>query len=511
MATIRLTGVSDAYRVPRGLAEIFFNQGAGGGASATREVVVFAPKAAGGTATVNTRYELLNAGDAETYGGIGMPAHRFARKFFESGGRKLYAVFYAEAGGTAATKTILVSGPSTSAGTAHIVICGEDCSVAFANAAAVDDVGAALVVAINNKSWLPVTAAFNSGTDTITITSRVTGVCSNVNIKVRTSVDGTGLTLGAGGDLTGGAAGTAEATSIATSLAAVASTSGLYFFCYPGGQAAADYACATALKTALSTRSAPNPGLRSVGIFANRDTPANDDTMAAALNYERLQQLWMENSEHDAAEIVGQVAAIRQKYEQADSGYNFAGYGSRGEGDWSLKPTYLDSDWPTDSEQDTAINHGYTPIASTTSGTHIVMSVNTRAKTGSVYDFRCTETHRVSICDDFVARCLQIWALISAGKKLKNDTFLADGVTPDPNQKIYAGTLVPSKVKKQVLVKVLRDMEREQLLQEVDASVAGAVCQKSSVNSGRIEAQSDLWTIDHAHQFLMRVNEISPG
>ncbi len=510
--TLRLTGVSDTFRVPAGLAEIFFNQGASAGAVGPRETIVYAPMLAGSSATINTRYLLNSTGDAETYGGVGMPGARFAKEFFANGGGKLWGVFYTNpATGTAASLTVSPTGTtSTAAGTAHLVVAGEDCTYSFASGATLASICAGLMAAVNNRPGMPVVAS--GGTTSIILTALVLGVGGNVNIKVRHWIDGgAGITPGTGGDLTGGAGGTIpEATAIATAMAAVATTPNLYYHCVPTAIAAAEYGVATSAKTAMTARSQPNPGLRSVAICASRDTPTNLDTMCAALNYERVQVVWMENSERDCATLVGQIAAIRAKNENADSAYNFAGYGSQGQGDWDIPATYLDTDWPSSSEQDTAINHGYTPIASSGSSSYVVLSVNTRAKTVSYFDFRCTETHRVSVCDEFVARCLQIWGTWSAGKKLKDDQFLADG-TVDPNQKLYAGTIVPSKTKSAIITKVLREMEAEQKLQHVDESVASATCVKSTVNSGRLEAQCDLWVIDHAHQFLMRVNEVSPG
>lgn len=509
--TLRLTGIADAYRVPKGIAEIFFNQGASAGAVGPRETIVYGPKLAAGTATINTKYLINSTGDAETYGGAGMPVARFCKEFFGNGGGKLWAVFYTNpATGTAAALTLTLTGTSaTAAGTAHAVVCGEDCTFAFAVGATPAEIHTGLAAAINAKPNLPVAATVTTG---VVITALVLGTGANLNIKVRHWIDGgAGITAGTGGDLTGGTGGTIEETAaIATAMSAVATTPNLYYHCIPTSVNAAVAGPATSAKTAITARSQPNPGLRSVAICASRDIPANLDTVCAALNYERIQVVWQENSERDCATLVGQMAAIRAKHENADSAYNFAGYGSRGEGDWDIPATYLDSDWPSDSEQDTAINHGYTCIASSGSSSYVVLSVNTRAKTGSVYDFRCTETHRVSVCDEFVARCLAKWATWSAGKKLKDDLFLADG-SVDPNQKLYRGTITPSKTKRAIIHSTLRELEAEQKLQHVDESVESATCVKSSINSGRLEAQCDLWVIDHAHQFLMRVNEISPG
>ena len=520
MTTISVTGVGSNFYVPATLIEILFNQGESGGAQGPREVVFYSPKTASGTGTVNTKYECQNVGQAETYAGTGSPGHRAAIEHFKvPGARRFWLVPYAATSvgtATSAVKALVVAGTTGTTGTQHIYICGEDCSYVSATTDEFIAVGAGLTAAINNKSWLPVTAT-STGTATgatISITARVPGISGNSAIKVRTKIDNGPITITGAGDLAGGLEGTTtEAANLATAMAAVASTSGIYYHCWGGAAqtGATGYATLTNMKTAINTRSAANPGLRAVGIAAVRDTLANTTLIANAPNYERLQLLWQENGELDPASLVGHWAAVRCAKENDDSAYNFAGYGTRsGQADWDIPPAYSDADWPTVTEQNTAITEGITPIASTPSSSYVVLSVNTRAKTSGLYDFRSTETHRCSVADDLAAALSSRWTLNYGGQKLRDDIKLANGQV-DPNQKRYKGVVTPSQVRAGLINKTLREFDAAGKIQDTENTILAAVVQKSLVNNARIEFELNVRAIDMANQFLGRINEVSPA
>ncbi|MDD5305196.1 MAG: hypothetical protein PHS14_19015, partial [Elusimicrobia bacterium] len=208
---------------------------------------------------------------------------------------------------------------------------------------------------------------------------------------------------------------------------------------------------------------------------------------------------------HDPAELVGEVMGLRSQTENTDAAANMAGTALR------LNKAYDVADWPTPDEQSTAINEGITPIASTDAGAYLVMSVNTQSKnpSGTVNDFRATETHRVSVADSFMDTALQTWTLNFQGKKFADDKRDAKGLV-DPNQKPSATMVRPSGVRA-MLVQLLRQFEEQEQLQNVDASVAALVVQKSSVNAGRCESQVNLHAVDHHHQLVVLGKEVSAG
>jgi phage tail sheath gpL-like len=104
---------------------------------------------------------------------------------------------------------------------------------------------------------------------------------------------------------------------------------------------------------------------------------------------------------------------------------------------------------------------------------------------------------------------LQTWLANYAQKKFEDDKRDAKGLV-DPNQKPRPGVVRPSNIRAMV-VQILRQQERDAVLQEVDASVAGLLTQKSSVNAGRCEVAVDLHAVDHLHQLTVLGKEVSAG
>jgi phage tail sheath gpL-like len=508
MATISIPGIAPNMRVPGGYAHIEFAQGPANAALGPREAVIVAPKTAAGVGTVNTLYEIKSERDAALYAGSGSPAHRCARQYLQHGSTpRLWAVLYnaSSAGSAAAAKfSVGITGAPTVRGEAAIQVAADACSYGFSTTDTPSTIGTGLAASVNAKTWLPVTAAaYSSSTGTgVTVTAKVAGTSQNVGIRVRPYVTpSAGIACSAGGDCAGGVEGsTTEITNLTAALATLDAVRKYYI-----GSTAVGATQLAPLKTHINNKSQPNPGLRSVGICGSRDTLANTTTLANTLNFERLAVAWQEDSDHTVSELVGELMAMRAVAENEDSAANIGGQRTM------LNKQYDLADWPTVDEQSTAVNEGISCIASNDVGSYLVMSVNTRSKNsaGTVADFRACESHRVSVCDEFVDGVLRDWALNFQGKKLKDDILDSQGRV-DPNQAQSRNVVKPSVVKRSI-VKQLRDFEDNEKLQETDASVAGLVVQKSTVNTGRVEARCDLRVIDHAHQFVGRFSEVSPG
>lgn len=512
--SIPITGVGADYRVPGAYAEILFAQGPASVAAPTREVVLAMPMLSTGSWTAATLYPILSEKDASDGAGPGSFLHRAARVFLAANkSARLWGLPVAETSSgspVAATTVITVATNATGVGTAVVTICGEDCSFTFKSADNVTTIAAGLKAAINAKTWLPVTADNSSGV--LTLTAKLKGISSGDGtvsvIRIRVSItSGVGTTISTAGAFLGasvpGAEGsTTEGTNLATSLAAIISTRKYYVV-----SSAVDATSLGKLQTHVLLKSQPRYGLRSVGIAAYTHTLAAGTTVATGLNNARTRIAWAKNSESDAAEIAANYAAVLQKHEAVDSAYNFNGYGP-GNGDWFVKPAYLSTDWPTADDQNDAINAGMTPIASTPSGSYIVMSCSTQSKNsaGTVNDFRATETKQVSVCDEFVDEELLDWALNDAGKKFRDDEKLADG-TVNPNQRLQRGVLLPSQ-KRGRTAKRMDDFYKAAKLQDVEASKASIRTVKSG---SRLEVGFDLHVIDWANQETLRVAEVSTG
>ena len=243
---------------------------------------------------------------------------------------------------------------------------------------------------------------------------------ANVPIATQNSSDVDALGTGAATPGADGA--TTEQTNLTTALSAIAA-SRYYYMVF----SVEDATKLGVIQTHIATKSQPIPGLRSVGIAASPLALATVQTLANGRNYERLQIVWQKNSEATREVLAANMAAIRQKYEQLDSAYNFDFYSNKG--DWLIPACYRDADRPSGDDQNDAITDGITVVATNDSSSYIVMSCTTRSKdsTGNQDDFRATETHRISVADEFVDTLLLRHSLNYANKKLASDELLPDG------------------------------------------------------------------------------------
>ena len=520
MALIPITGIPSSYRTPGSYAEILFAQGPGTASAGVRSVIFVMPMTAAGTWTAGTVYEVKNEGIARDGAGIGSPMHRGVRAFLKRNkSAKLYALpVAATTGGSpvAATGTITYATTATAIGSTTVTVCGDQVSARINTGDTPTVIAAAVAAAINAQEQLPVTAANVAGV--VTMTARIAGISQGtatvgvirfravITGSVGTTVATSGAALGLGTGTPGVEGTTTEAANLATALNAVRGTRNYYM-----AFSANDATSLANIKTHLSTKSTPNPGLRSVGITAWTGTSANGITLAQALNYERTQMVWQLNSEHDHAVLAGSMAATRQLNEELDAAYNFDGYRDV---PWGCLPAFANTDWPTSDDHNDAINGGLTPIGSDAAGSYIVMTVTTRSKNaaGTVADFRAAETHRVSVADFVVDTMLIRYALNYANKKLASDRTLSNG-TVDPNQRLSPGVVTPFTFLPFVK-NILNSFDVAQggsLLQDVALSKASLQVLRDPGNTGRLECGLDLRSVDLLHQATFRVAEVSPG
>jgi phage tail sheath gpL-like len=510
--SIPITGIPETYRVPGAYVEILFAQGPSSAKVGVREAVLIMPISDSGQWTAGTLYQVTNEQEAIDGGGEGYPAHLGVQRFLRSNkNTPLWVLPVAEtSGGTEVQADVDVTFTTdpTGSGSATVTVAGETNTFAYTDSDTVTTVAAGLVALINSKTSLPVTAAAVAGA--LTLTAKLAGASQNNAISVRAEVSaGTGITVSpaaaeVGDTVTGVDGTTTEAANTNTALANVEATR-LYYMTI----SATDSTTVGHLVTHITTKSEPNPGLRSVGISASRDTLANVTTQANTQNYERHQIVWQEDSDDVPAQLAANMAAVRSKRENVDAAFNFAGYG---ETDWLVPAAYDTADWPTGDEQNEAINDGVTPIASNAAGSYIVMSVNTRSKNsaGTVDDFRATETHRVSVGDFIGDAAISLWQGNHQGKKFADDERLADG-SVNPNQTQRRGLLRPSQWTKEI-TSLIRDYSPDGkltvLLQNQDASIESI---RSVKTGSRLESGFDITAIDHANQMTARIAETSEG
>ena len=516
MTLIPITGVPSTFRNPGGFVEIQMAQGPASAAAGSRDVVLCMPMlpTAGLAYTAATLYPVNSEQNTVLGAGPGGPLHRATRKFLQCNRtNKLWVLPIAETSGgaeVAATFAVTFVTDPTAAGEATVRVCDQDFTYSYVDADTITTIAAGLKGIINNATHMPVTAGSAAGV--LTLTAKLKGISQGTAalgvIQVRTKISpNTGTTIsasGALGDTVAGVEGaTTEAANLATSLAAIDSKR-IYFVV----SSANDTTSYANLATHILNKSAANIGHRSVGICAYPGALAAVQTLAIARNYERLQMVWQENSDHDTAELAANMAAIRSKYEDVDPTYNFATYTGP---DWRINGAYATADYPSAADQNDAINDGITCIATSGTGSYPVMSVSTRSKTaagGTIDDFRGCETHRLSMCDAWSDEVLQEFALMYRGKKLAPDELLADG-TVNPNQKQIRNVIRPQQTLVPWLKKKIQDFEDDGQIINAAESKEGLRVVICDTNSSRAECSVDLAAINHFHQFTMRVAEVS--
>lgn len=522
-APIPITGYPSTYRAPFTAVELLFNQGPSTAGAAARTTLLVAAMLSTGTGTAATVYEIRTEQDAITYFGVGSPLHRMCRKYlrvFKLG--RLYAMGVAETSGgspVAATGTITVTIGATNPtakGFHTSYVCGEEIQSYFTTADTVTTLGDTIAAGINARTWLPVTAANSGGV--VTLTAKLKGVSQGDGtigvIRYRSKVEGgKGVTTADGGaalglSTTAGADGTTtEAANLATALATVA-TARYYYMAI----AAPDATSIGNLKTHISTKSDPSPGLRTRGFAPYPHTLAGAQAIAIANNYERLHIACQIHSEHDGAELAAYACAIHAKEEYNDPGFpGFDGYRND-----ELLPAYAQADWPSDGpggDADDAVSDGVMLFGSDQNGAYLIMSVTTRSKNaaGTIDDFRSTETHRVSIMDYLGDTYLQRWGVQWGGQRLRDDQYLADGITPNPNQIVPRKTITPSRVRPWANG-ILREFTDDLgLLQNLSEWQDGMKIQIDPNNVSRLMFSGGGRTADICHQVGFVLAETSPG
>lgn len=522
MALQPITGYPSSWRAPFTAMELLLGQGPSSAAAGPREACYTGPMTSAGTWTAGTLYPVTSEQDAILGAGVGSPLHRAIRYHLRCNPRgKLYALPYAATSGgspVAAAGTITLTGSPTATGQARVTVCGEQVSSLFTTSSTLTTIAADLVLKINAKVWLPVTAANVAGV--ITLTAKVAGISQGDGttgvIRFRADVDAgkglntptvSGAALGLGTGTAGVDGSTTELTNLTNALANIATVRRYYL-----GVTVWSATQLAPVKTHIVNKNAPSPGLTGRAFYGDVRTLSGALTVANGLNTELMHAAWQKNSEHDPAELAAQLIAIHQLKEELKPQYNFDNYGSSDPG-WSLLPAYSVADYPTEQDKNDAVTGGLCCIASTETTASLVMSVTTRSKdsTGTINDFRATETHRVSVMHDFRDDTVLNHSLTFKGFSLSDDIYLPNGaVDINAVNQLPADVMTPSKYRPWFLDRIRRFRDAGKFQRLADWIAATRV-NIDPQNSSRLEVGTSGRTIDLLHQTSFRVSETSPG
>lgn len=486
--------ISDSNRVPGTYTLVSLGVGVRSSGGVTRHVVLFgnmlAANVTSGSAALLTEYDIYSEDDARTYFGAGSELFLMAQAAIAAyPGVALKAIAVAESAGSAATGTIVCAGPATANGTIGVTCIGEEIQVPVNSGDSATVQGAAVAAAINGKTDWPITASATTGT--VTATHKAKGPRGNfIALRARKIVDyGVAITPPASGYLTSGT----TSDDPQSALDAIASVKRRYLV--------SPYSDATNLakfKTHVNAEKAPEVGHRKQCIFASLDTLANTTTLVTGLNEPRMQCGWQFNADQPPSIIAAGLAARRAARESVDTGYNFDGEIIAG-----IKPHYLTSNRPINSQLVSALNNGITPLQSANDGSvTIIRSITTRSRDAlSNADYRVLDTSKVTVPDEGADRFELTYA----------DRFTSFKASQDPpNGGIAPPGVVTPSMCRDVAYEILSQMETEALLESgsVEARKAQIVFELSTAAAGKFNGVLPMDVIEGAHQFATEIRQV---
>lgn len=482
--------IANSNKVPGVYIKVSLGVGARAGGSDILYVVLFGNKTSSGTMAVETEYDCFSEDEARSLAGAGSELFwMFRAAIAANPGVAVKLMAVTESAGANASGTITVTGTATSAGTIGVTVLGEEIEIPFSSNDAQNVIASAINTYVGQKSDWPVTSGVS--TNVVTLTARHKGPRGNlIRFRVRV-ITGTGVTVAASGAaLTGGA----TSDDPQTALDAQQGVKRRFLV--------APYSDATQLakfKTHVDAQDEPEAGNRKVFVAGSLDTLANATTLATGLNFARGQLAWLENSDVPPSMLAAALAAFRAGAESTDAAHNYDGEVLPG-----LKPHYNKADIPSNTELDSALNNGITPLTSTNSGeVVIVRSITTKSQdSAGKPDFRVLDTHKVAV-PDAIADDLEVQLADNfAGMKASVDP--PEGQTPAP------GVCTPSMVR-DLLYDRLKFAEQELGYLDsgsVDRWIDSLRVELSTVAAGRFNMVVPADVIELAHQFAPDIRQI---
>lgn len=506
MADIVLTGLSASDPIPGEYAEVVFAAGDPSRSSSELTMLLVGNMLSTGAATAetviygpDTTVPLATEDDCVLLFGAGSELHReYRRAVKHNPFAKTYAIAMSENGSAAAaTGTVTITGPATSAGAVRCFVGDEFVEAAYISGDTATTVAAALVVQINAKAHWPVTASNSAGV--ITLTSKQKGPRANF-IRYSAIVKpfaGTGIGASPlASTLTASGAGVDSLTNVLATL------DGKYFYYHV--VPSEDATELGKYKTYLDTAALPINGLRQRMVFGSIDTVGNTITITTALNMARAECVWQYSSDVPPCEL---AAGCTASYLLGESGsipkLNFDFYGE-GQGElWSFRAPNSGLQ-PTRVQIQSALNAGISPINSRPSkSSFLVKRVTTKYKTGSIVDYRVRDSHKVTVSDFFANSLLTVCGLQFRGKNLADDPKTKE-------EAIGTNTVTPRNIRT-AINGLVDDYFAAGLLQKIEGDAgtkAKTVAQRDSLVPTRITARVPLFPVDVLDQIAVRVEQV---
>ena len=468
---------------------------------------------ASGTAN-ETPVQVFDKDEAASKFGKGSELHLMAAAVFaQYPDAMLYCCPVAEGGGAArAAGTLVFTTTATGSGTLRLIINGVNMEIGVLSGDTVSAIAAAVCQKVlDNTDLLPVTAEFSTGT--VTFTAKQKGTRGN-NILLRaywvngTTVTkiGTSTASGFGTSATIASALTLGATadSITNALAAMAPT--LYDRI---AIAHDDSTNGGLLRDHLDSMAGVTTMLWAQGVMAVSAAPGATQTITAAMNASRVQVVSQEKAEMTTGEIAAQAAAARLAGdsivggsitgEASDPACNLDGVMLK-----TIKVQALASDIPTQTEIETLLNYGATPLVPSPNHpgyVQIPRSITSRHKSGASFNYAVLDTSEVTIVDYAARQIRNDLTITFAGYKLASDS-------EDDAQNPISQTATPKDIKARVLFNLFQ-LESRGIIRNVTAHLPELVVEEDPVTRGRVNMNIPIEPIPGLHVMGGNVRQVS--
>lgn len=390
------TGISPSYKRPTFIGKLVYAGGAvGAGSQRLATLCVGMKTAAGSMVADQDIVRVTNEDEVDAYAGVGSQLARMAYKALKVDSAEVWIAAVTEPGaGTQATATLFLGGTLTTGGTLRFRIAGVTVVVSVAVTNTIDEIGAAIAAAFNAKPRLPVTAAYDAGTDTVTITCRNKGAQGKDWILYRDATNGDETVAGLTITMTGSAnvntngvrlgaaasgTGSEDATTLLTKL-----VTKRYARIAVGHNDATN---AALWETQVNALGGPLAMLYEQFVLGYNGTKAASQTLAQTTMNAFLGMLvWIRNCESHPAEIAAWVAAKRSVTEQTSPVPDYDNLPMP-----EIAPQAFDADIATDVEQDQVLNTGVTPCITVNGEVRMVRGITTYCLNGADADERCLD------------------------------------------------------------------------------------------------------------------------
>lgn len=388
---IVISGYTPDDKVPGAVGKNEYGTGKRSVGSIALKCVLMGGKTSGGSAVVETLYDVTTPEEAATYFGIQSELANMAYAALDTPGVTLQCIAVAEAGGAAAaTSTLTIAGTWTESGQITIQLDDTIIDVAFDSTMTTVTLAAAQVVAIVNQAYfgrLFCTASNVAGVVTFTTASK--GVRQNQHtlfiVDQNRKPSGMTLAIAGGTALSNGGvpfSGGSGTDSVDLALTAMDGVQNDYI-----GAAHNDTTNVGKIETKVNAKAAFDVGLLEQYVVSSNGTQAAAIALGQAQMNDVLGMcLWVPLGVQHPSRIAARVAAQRSVTEGADPNHNYDNEPING-----AAPHFRSADSPSRAVLKAALNASLTPCKTIDGKLCIVRAITSKSLTGATPDYRALD------------------------------------------------------------------------------------------------------------------------